>query len=357
MKPPLEILEDTAYCIRAEGIGAVDVLLEALEIEPTRAFTLARLDPEVLNENHKDNLIDYRKFLDLLNHCAALSGRADFGNLLSRYQDMTIIGLPGRAMYEARNFRTALMDLINFFHLHMNGMRVDFQESDRTSLVSLQIVMPFPPNYRQQIELSLGIGLRFVRRLLGDDWCPNELFLEHREDSGAPSTRELFRCPVNFESEFNGFTIDSASLDIDNAQFNSEAHQILYDYMCLRTRAISQDFVIGVREEIIKALRTGDSGIDRVSRNLGMSRRSLQRRLEKRGYLYSDLLEQTRMDLAQRYLASSRMPITQISDILGYSDASSFSRSFSRFYGVSPRTWRQNAAIGFDKLSPRSDRS
>ena len=222
MKSALETMEDTAYSIRAEGFGAVDVLLEELEIEPARAFALARLGPDVLKESHKNNLIDYRKFLDFLNHCAELSGRPDFGNLLSRYQDMTIIGLPGHAMYEARNFRTALTDLINFFHLHMNGMKVDFQEHDRTSLVSLQIIMPFPPAYRQQIELSLGIGLRFVRRLLGDNWCPNELFLEHREDSGAQSTRELFRCPVNFDSEFNGFTIDSASLDIEKAQFNSE---------------------------------------------------------------------------------------------------------------------------------------
>jgi AraC-like DNA-binding protein len=344
MKPGFETMEDTAYSIRAEGFGAVDVLLEELKIEPARAFALAGIGPTVLQDSHKNDLVDYRKFLGLLNHCAELSGRPDFGNLLSRYQDMTIIGLPGHAMYEARNFRAALTDLINFFHLHMNGMKVDFQQHGRTSLVSLQVIMPFPPNYRQQIELSLGIGLRFVRRLLGDNWCPNALFLEHREDSGAQSTRELFRCPVNFDSEFNGFTIDSASLDIEKAQFNSEAHRILYDYMCWQTRAVRRDFIIDVREQLIKALREGNCSIDAVGGNLGLSRRTLQRRLEDCGYLYSDLLEQTRMDLAQRYLRSSRIRVTQISNILCYSDISSFSRSFRRFCGVSPRIWRKRNA-------------
>jgi AraC-like DNA-binding protein len=47
------------------------------------------------------------------------------------------------------------------------------------------------------------------------------------------------------------------------------------------------------------------------------------------------------MDLAHRYLRLVQIPITQISDILGYADLSSFSRSFRRFFGVSPRNWRK----------------
>lgn len=345
MRSVLETTEDNIYSVRAEGVGAIDVLLKELHIEPVKAFALAGLTPDILKPSRKNQLIDYRQFLNLLNHCAALSGRPDFGSLLSRYQDMTIIGLPGQAMYEARNFRNALTDLINFFHLHMNGMKVNFQEQDRTSLITLQIIMPFPPNYRQQIELSLGIGLRFVRRLLGDDWRPKELFLEHRKDSGAQSTHELFQCPINFNSEFNGFSVDSASLDIERAQFNSEAHRILYDYMCLQTRAVHRDFIVDVRQQLISTVGQQNCGIDAVSKNLGLSRRTLQRRLEERGFLYSDLLEQTRMDLAQRYLRSSRIPITHISNILGYSDISSFSRAFSRSCRVSPRTWRRQHSV------------
>lgn len=333
------------YNIRAEGFAAIDVLLNEFGIAPSAAFAFVDLSLDILKKENKDQLIDYRKFLDLLNHCADLSGRSDFGSLLSRYQDMTIIGLPGQAMYEAKNFRGALQDLIDFFHLHMNGMQVDFEERGPTSLVSLQIVMPFPPEYRQQIELSLGIGLRFVRRLLGFDWSPKTLFLTHRQDSGASSTRNLFRCPINFESEYNGFTIDSASLDIDREQFNSDYHQLLYDYMCLETRSIDRGFIVSVREELVKALREGVCNIDAVSHNLGMSRRTFQRRLAGKGLHYSDLLEQSRMDIAQRYLGSSRIAITQVADILGYSDISSFSRSFKRYAGVSPRQWRNRRTI------------
>lgn len=77
-------------------------------------------------------------------HSLAVLGSKDFGKLLSYYQDMTVIGLPGRAMHEAPTFRAALEDLIDFFHLHMNGMRVGFQEHGRISLVTLETVRKRP---------------------------------------------------------------------------------------------------------------------------------------------------------------------------------------------------------------------
>ncbi len=331
----------TAYLIRAEGFGAIDTLLQELDTDPEVAFAHVGLTPEILKAKNMNQNIEYRKFLELLNHCVAITGRKDFGNLLSRYQDMRVIGLPGRAMYEAPTFRAALEDLIDFFHLHMNGMKVGFEEHGRISLITLEIIMPFPPEIRQQVELSLGIGLRFIRRLLGQNWCPNEGYFEHREDSGSPSTQALFRCPINYGHEFNGYTFNSAVLDIQREQFNSREHQILYDYLCLQTRTPKRDFVLDVREQQIYALRSGDSGIDLVSKRLGLGRRTLQRRLENQGHHYRDLLEQTRMDLAHRYLRVAQIPITQISDMLGYAELSSFSRSFRRFFGVSPRTWRK----------------
>jgi AraC-like DNA-binding protein len=333
--------ETADYVIRAEGFGSIDTLLTELDIDPKVAFAHVGLTPDILKGDNKNQNIEYRRFLDLLNHCAEITGRKDFGNLLSYYQDMTVIGLPGRAMYEAPTFRTALEDLIDFFHLHMNGMRVGFQEHGRISLITLEIVMPFSPAYRQQVELSLGIGLRFIRRLLGQDWCPKEAYFEHSKDSGSASTQALFRCPVNYGHEFNGYTFDSSALDLLREQFNSREHQILYDYLCLQTRTVKRDFLLDVREQLIHALRRGDTNIDIVSKELGLHRRTLQRRLDSRGFHYRELLEQTRMDLAHHYLRLEQIPITQISDILGYADLSSFSRSFRRFFGVSPRTWRK----------------
>lgn len=329
------------YWIRAEGFNAIDDLLVELGADPHSALAAVGLEPDILMAQNKDQSVDYRLFLNLLNHCAQITRRSDFGNLLSRYQDMTVIGAPGQAMYQALNFREAVGDLVDFFGLHMNGMKVGFEESNVLSMVRLEVIVPFSPNYRQQIELSLGIGLRFVRRLLGDAWHPREAFFEHQKDNGAASTQALFGCPIHYESEFNGFSFESAALDIPREEFDSETRQILYEYLRYQTRLAQRDFAIECREQVIHSLRSGSCNIDAICQGLGLSRRTLQRRLAAQGVHFSELLEETRMDLAQRYLRGSPIPITHISNILGYTDVSSFSRSFKRFFGVSPRMWKQ----------------
>ena len=334
----------TDYQIRAQGFGAIDLLLKELGCDVTAAFRSADLKPALLRAENSNMRVDYRAFLSLLNHCAEVTGRKDFGVLLSHYQDMRVIGLPGRAMFEAPTLRAALRDLQEFFHLHMNGMRVTFEEGRNTSLIALEIVMPFPPDYRQQIELSLGIGLRFIRRLIGESWNPQVALFEHLEDAGSASTVALYRCPIRFGQEINGYYFDSSILDIPGEQLNSQSHQILYDYLSMQTRLVRRDLVIDVTEQIVKGLRRGDCSIDAVSSAAGLTRRTLQRRLADKGILYRDLLEQTRMDLAQRYLRVETIPITDISDILCYAQLSIFSRAFQRYFGVSPRRWRKALA-------------
>ena len=244
-------------------------------------------------------------------------------------------------MYEAPTLRAALRDLQEFFHLHMNGMRVTFEEGSRSSLIALEVVMPFPPAYRQQMELSLGIGLQFIRRLIGETWRPEIAYFEHLEDAGSATTTALFRCPIHYGQEINGYVFDSSILDISKEQFNSQSHQILFDYLSLQTRLVRRDLVIDVTEHIVRGIRRGDCSIDAVSAAAGLTRRTMQRKLADNGLLYRDLLEQTRMDLAQRYLRIDTIPITNVSDILCYAQLSVFSRAFQRYFGASPRSWRK----------------
>ncbi|MEP6391060.1 MAG: AraC family transcriptional regulator ligand-binding domain-containing protein [Halioglobus sp.] len=336
----------TDYLIRAQGFGAIDQLLEELGCDVDAAFRCANLELSLLDVENGNLPVDYRDFLSLLNHCAEITDRQDFGLLLSRYQDMRVIGLPGSVMYEAPTLRAALHDLQAFFHLHMNGMRVIFDEGKHTSLIALEIVMPFPPSYRQQMELSLGIGLRFIRRLIGESWNPQLAHFEHAEDAGSASTAALFKCPISYGQEINGYYFDSSILDIPRTQFNSQSHQILYDYLSMQTRLVHRDLIIDITEQIVRGIRRGECGIDAVSAAAGYTRRTLQRKLAENNILYRDLLEQTRMDLAQRYLRVDSIPITDISDILCYAQLSVFSRAFQRYFGVAPRRWRQQLARG-----------
>ncbi|MNT97492.1 HTH-type transcriptional regulator VirS [compost metagenome] len=78
-----------------------------------------------------------------------------------------------------------------------------------------------------------------------------------------------------------------------------------------------------------------------MAERLELTPSGLQRRLRDGGLSFSQLVEQTRRDLALHYLRQRR-PISELATLLGYSEASAFSRAFRRWFGVSPRQWRND---------------
>ena len=77
-----------------------------------------------------------------------------------------------------------------------------------------------------------------------------------------------------------------------------------------------------------------------VARSLGMSKASMQARLAERGFTFQHLLDETRRELVAGYLAQPDLSITEIAFLLGFTDASNFTRAFRRWMGVSPTHYR-----------------
>ena len=81
--------------------------------------------------------------------------------------------------------------------------------------------------------------------------------------------------------------------------------------------------------------------IDDVARELGMSSRTLRRRLAEQGVIYTELVEDVRHKLALRYLSDASINLKQVVYLLGYSDLPAFNHAFRRWTGTSPRDYRQ----------------
>lgn len=91
-----------------------------------------------------------------------------------------------------------------------------------------------------------------------------------------------------------------------------------------------------VRAELIDLLPSGESSSDAVSKRLGMSKRSLQRRLHEEGEAFQSVLDATRAELAIRYLSKGDMRVEEISYLLAYRDPNSFYRAFHGWTGMTP---------------------
>jgi AraC-like DNA-binding protein len=100
-----------------------------------------------------------------------------------------------------------------------------------------------------------------------------------------------------------------------------------------------------VRAAVSKA-GGGFRTLDEVAAKLGISSRTLKRKLATRGTSYSDLLDQARLERARELLRSDRRSIEEIAETLGYSDVANFTRAFRRWTGTTPAAHRRQQAKG-----------
>ena len=96
-----------------------------------------------------------------------------------------------------------------------------------------------------------------------------------------------------------------------------------------------------VRAAIAASLRHGEASVMRTARQLGISVRSLQRRLAEMGTSYSELVAEVRLDTACHLLLDSDKRIADIAARLGFAGASSFSRTFMRLMKIQPAAYRR----------------
>lgn len=101
------------------------------------------------------------------------------------------------------------------------------------------------------------------------------------------------------------------------------------------------DFLIAMQQIVEMLLLQGQSNVKLAAEAAGMTVRTLQRRLTEAGVSYTQLVNTTRVDIAARWLQTGELSITEIATMLGYTDASNFTRAFRRQTGVSPQAFRE----------------
>lgn len=197
---------------------------------------------------------------------------------------------------------------------------------------------------RQDAELTLGMALNLVRHVLGPQWAPRAVHFEHPRPEHWHEHCKVFDAPVYFEQPCNSLLIPKRGLDRAMPDSDPVLLMVMQDSLnqisalCGRGE---RDMVNDVREQIRQRLLYGEPALEDVAEMLGMASWSLQRRLREQGLSFSQLVDNVRRELANRYLRQPQLPISHLALLLGYSETSAFSRAFRRWFGVSPRQWRR----------------
>lgn len=326
----------TDYLVRASALQGMRQTVTELNGD---IDMLLRRTGLVAAEQDPDSWISYRSFLLLLEEAARETHCPHFGLLLSRQQDIGILGAVGFVIQQAPDLRTALRELIVHFAHHNQGAIVSLKvENDVAQWCFTCKLEGFAP-MRQQAGLVAGIGVELIR-LLCPGWSPNAVYFPHAPPVDPRPYKARFDCPLFFNWDSMTMSFDAAILDAPIREANPQLHSVLEQHLLTLSQDFSDDYCGQIRHLIRQALTTGDCSIDRVAAFLAINKRSLQRKLQAHDTSYKELLEEVRFDIAKSYLRESSGSLTALADMLCYSELSVFSNAFRQHFGVSPREWK-----------------
>ncbi|MCZ8518434.1 MULTISPECIES: helix-turn-helix transcriptional regulator [Paenibacillus] len=151
-----------------------------------------------------------------------------------------------------------------------------------------------------------------------------------------------FGCRVRTGADRNRLTLNRADLDCPFASYNEELLAILTP--ALDRMLDKHQSMCTIRDKVkwilSRCLTRGRMDIKTIAGELGMSDRTLQRRLTDEGTSFKQLLSQTRHEQALAYLADPSLEIKEVAFLVGYEDQNSFYRAFRSWEGETPANWR-----------------
>jgi AraC-like DNA-binding protein len=187
--------------------------------------------------------------------------------------------------------------------------------------------------------LALGYLLGTVRHFLGRAWRPAQVVVTGAHLSGRAEIEGLFGCEIAFGPRA-GLIFPTLHLDARNPNPYEPG-----DPDASQDEPICDDLAACVAHLIELGLSEARPSIDAIARRLGLSRRTLQRRLEDAGTRYVDIQHHVRARRAKVLLAGANLSIGRIALELGYTDASHFTRAYLEWTGLTPSQWRRNVHL------------
>ncbi|MFD1217622.1 MULTISPECIES: AraC family transcriptional regulator [Microbulbifer] len=201
-------------------------------------------------------------------------------------------------------------------------------------------------------EFGVSIFITLVQSLIGKPVPPIHVGLPFATPEQPQIYRDLLQCPVTFNSEclmvdvpakIMWMTITSRDPYMRKI-FDRQAQAMLKSEGENRSDSF-EEFFEALQQQVLMAMKDGDTSARSVSRQMGISLRSFYRLLANEGYSYRSIVAGLRQRLAKKYLQDPSLSYADVAMLLGYSEQSAFTRAFRDWMGITPGDYRKQKGI------------
>ncbi len=194
-------------------------------------------------------------------------------------------------------------------------------------------------------EATLASITAISREVSTAEFSPLAVFFKHDAPETIDAHEAYFGCPAHFGSDKDGLLLSDEALAAKN-RLGDESTSAFFDSY-LETEEIDYAGVVSldrqVRSAVTNCLSEGVPTLSDIAMRLGMSARTLQRRLAEEGRTYQELVDRARRELARSLLRDTQYSLADVAFLTGFSEQSTFTRAFKRWSGQTPRSFRLEA--------------
>lgn len=252
-------------------------------------------------------------------------------------------GLFGYALMSAETFRHALVLVQKFSRLTFSFFDFEFGvEGDLGYFFVASTPDLEPALFNLFHDREMSAAWVAFNEILGYSMSLKRVHLPHDGLGHTHKYEQYFGCEVRFNTGQGRLYFDSALLDKRLPQGDPDSSRRLQQQCQMLVARMSPrgELVNEVRLMILS--RSGFiPDIDYVAEKMGVSVRTLRRRLKAEGHGFRELVDEARFNMAREYLERTLLSLEGISDLLGYSEPANFTHAFRRWSGDTPSHWRE----------------
>jgi len=338
--PPSDAAESPFLWTR--GIAARETLryLDRRGIDAEPLLSKAELSRGLLSQDSGGvSVVSQCRFLEL---AAIETNDTLLGLHLAAEMDPRDIGILFYLTASSATVADGLEHLARYVGTTNEAVLVEISQHKVETVLTVRLALEFEVLRRQFLEfIALGV-MRALGRVTNRDFAPLRITFAHTRNSGLRELHRILRCPVEFACAADSWVLPQSIMELPIVSEDSHLLQILEahaDDLLSERRTIAGLRGL-VENQLLSLLPSGRVQAAMVANKLGMTERSLRRRLAAEGTTFSEILDRLRNGLALRYLEDQRTSLQQIAWLLGYSELAAFNHAFKRWFGTSPRRAR-----------------
>jgi len=194
-------------------------------------------------------------------------------------------------------------------------------------------------------EATIASIASISRQVSTQAFIPVAVYFKHPAPTSTADHKAYFGCPVHFEADRDALLVSDDTLRTPNKLGDESISSFFDTHLEAELAKLEDDSSLEqrVRIQVSRSLSEGVPKISDVAGRLGMSGRTLQRKLSDNGYSYQTLVDEARRMLAERLLRQTDYSLGEVAFMTGFSEQSAFTRAFRRWAGQTPRSYRIDA--------------